>query len=257
MGTWIWTVCGKHPTVNDYFSTCGSSPLAGGFSDWMVRGYEAIVSRKRSSMSDFPPLSYRFWAAGPGSETLLCGVIRDSNDTIGRPYPLMVLGIGPLGDWQSHWHCVPFACEKTWSHMESVAARPHRDLKHLDDEIRRIRPPQPEWPIFQRINQDLYDQARCREAPDWPADFKEHADKLLAASEDKGEGIFIPISEKPPLDFLSVIQLWHSALKTHFSELPKAVFMGGAPHRTFLAVFSHRLGSDAFVRLWSLGPERG
>ena len=255
MGTWIWTVCGKHPTVNDYFITCDSNPLAGGFSDWVVRGYDAIVSRRRSSVAAFPPLSWRFWAAGPGRETLLCGIIRDSNDTIGRPYPLLVLGVGPLGDWQSHWHCVPFACEKTWSHMESVAARPHRDLKHLDDEIQRIRPPQPDWPSFQRIHQDLSDQARSQEGTGWPADFKELAGKHLAASEDEGDRIFIPISEKPPFDFLSIIQLWHSALKTHFTELPKAVFMGGAPHRTFLAVFSQPLSLADFVRLWSICPE--
>jgi len=53
---------------------------------------------------------------------LVCGVVRDSVDRLGRPYPLLVLGTGSLREWESHWDLLPYACLPVWQRIEYLGA---------------------------------------------------------------------------------------------------------------------------------------
>ena len=91
--TWHWSAFGKHPAAADYFRLGYSSPFVDGLTKWVESGYRLLAER-----SDTPPpfCSWRFWARGFGRESLVLGVVRVSSDSLGRPYPLLIMGSGPL-----------------------------------------------------------------------------------------------------------------------------------------------------------------
>jgi hypothetical protein len=45
---------------------------------------------------------------------------------------------------------------------------------------------------------------------------------------------------------------WHRGLKTCCAGIPRAVFLGGTPQYTYLAVIQHPLNTADFIRLWTL-----
>lgn len=93
MNKWQWVICGKHPGLKDYFQLGPNLPMVAALADWIEKGYRGVAGA-RTLASNL--LSWRFWAAGPDRNTLLCGILRDSSDSVGRPYPLLVAGSGPL-----------------------------------------------------------------------------------------------------------------------------------------------------------------
>ena len=96
---WKWAAFGKHPVAGDYFNAGPDDPFFQAFSGWVENGYRQVCSGRKNSTDLY---SWRFWAKGHQKDSLMCGVGRDSFDTIGRPYPLVVMGAGILPDWQRH-----------------------------------------------------------------------------------------------------------------------------------------------------------
>ncbi len=115
------------------------------FSDWVEKGYKKLAIKRNTS---YELLSWRFWTKEFHKDVIVCGLIRDSSDSIGRPYPLLIMGEGPLKDWQDHLDLLPFACEKPWSQLEYISSQMFKDLKKLTAEIYNIQPPYPEWSEF-------------------------------------------------------------------------------------------------------------
>jgi type VI secretion system protein VasJ len=231
---WQWAACGKHPVAGDYFSVGPNVPLMKAFSDWVEKGYQALDSRQPGFCS------WRFWARGPKSKIVVCGVGRDSSDSLGRPYPLLIMGTGFLEGWEDHWDLLPFACEKTWSRMEYLATKRFMDFKHLEDEVRVISQPRPLW-------SDFVSQRGSLKMSSWnPRDLENKAASLSRETD-----FFVPLVGGPSNDHLAVAGLWHFFLKAHTAPVPNAVFMGGFPDETYLAVFKRALAPSDFVRLWS------
>jgi type VI secretion system protein VasJ len=234
---WHWAARGKHPVAKDYFSLGPDSLLIKAFSDWIERGYKALGSRERPSSK---LCSWRFWAKGPKRETLICGVGRDSSDSLGRPYPLLIIGTGPLKGWEGHWELLPFACEKTWSQIEYLSTRRFIDFKQWEYAIRIIKPPYPHWPEF-------VSQRRNLRASSWnPRVVEGKAPSLPNKAE-----LFLPLDREASNDPFALAGVWHSLLKARIRSVPNAVFMGGAPDETYLAIFKRPLVPSDFVRLWS------
>jgi len=88
---------GKHPVAMDYFHLGTSAPLVNAFGAWIENGYQKVVSPARNGLALH---SWRFWARGIQKGHIACGVVRDSSDSTGRPYPLLVMGIGKLPGWE-------------------------------------------------------------------------------------------------------------------------------------------------------------
>jgi type VI secretion system protein VasJ len=248
---WQWAVCGKHPSAADYFSLGHKVPMLAAFADWIEKGYRTVAA-KRESMGAM--LSWRFWIRGSKKDSLSCGILRDSTDSIGRPYPLMILGTGVLQDWEREWDHVLWACEKTWSSMEGISTRRYRDLSLLADEVSRLRSPDPDWPEFRKINQEL---ARLRQSP-LRSGGSSHLVESIRSIEDRvvdlvgKSSILVSMNESPALDRLAALHLWQGLFKLHLKDPPNLVFMGGSSMRTYLAIFRKAIAIQDFVDLWTV-----
>lgn len=238
--SWIWGAFGKHPVGRDYFRVGPDDPFLQAFSDWIGNGYRRLNPEK-GAHRDF--YSWRFWAKGPKKGSVVCGVGRDSSDSLGRPYPLLIMGKGPLKDWENHWHFLPLACEKTWAQMEYLGAGRFVDFKQLEDEVRCIKPPGHNWNDLESMLTDIsqWDQGEIEKG----------IEGLRGRSE-----VFIPLKigrsdEQPDL----VIGAHLLVKKAQPGAVPNSIFMGGVPDNTYLAVFMRPLAATDFVHLWSVCHE--
>ncbi|HSB71554.1 MAG TPA: TagF domain-containing protein [Candidatus Methylomirabilis sp.] len=244
---WQWVAFGKHPVARDFFRLGPDVPLAGGFSEWLESGHRALPTKPRSA-AEFR--SFRFWAKGPGKDGLVLGVIRDSSDDIGRPYPFFTMGAGPLKAWEKHWELLLLACEMPWGRIEHLSSGAIRDFRAMEIEVaERLRPPRPDWEqLRERLrsvsplepgstpchsSMDLEEMERC-------------ASRLTGETE-----IFLNLDAARGTDPVAAAALWTFLLRKRGSATPNAMFLGGGLGTPFLAVFSRALVPRDFVRLWT------
>jgi type VI secretion system protein VasJ len=233
---WHWSAFGKHPAAKDYFRSGENHPLIKGFSDWVEIGYQTWTSKRFTSPG---PCAWRFWARGARRENVVCGLIRDSSDSLGRPYPLLIIGTGPLKDWEKYWNLLPFACEGAWSQMESLSIRMFSGLEPLVEDLERIHPPQAHWSDYRDLDKSNLSQ-----------NIQASQEKIKTMA--KENEILASLDEEGMKDSLTSIYLYHSLLKTHLPEMVTTAFMGGSSSKTWLAFFRRPLVSEDFVRLWSV-----
>jgi len=233
---WLWAAYGKHPVAMDFFLVGQDYPIAESFSVWVKEGYEKLLSVKKVSKSHF---SWRFWARGTMKESLVCGLLKDSCDSIGRPFPLLIMGTGHLKDWEEAWELMPFACEQTWEQCEFISTKTFSNLKIMETELNNIKPPYPGWPEF-KIRKDDITLAFTPE---------------LSCLEDTASGLsenVILIEQKYHDDQFARISYLHFLLKSRFNIMPNAFFLGGTPENTFLVFFQRPLTRADFIQLWSI-----
>jgi type VI secretion system protein VasJ len=159
------------------------------------------------------------------------------------------MGTGPLERWEDYWDLLPLACEKTWSHIEYLSTRRFTNFRQFEDEVRVIKPPSPRWSEFndQKQHSSALGSSFQKEELAW--DFKEIEDKVGRLS--KETEFLVPFEYGPSGDVFTLAILWHSLLKACLDSAPNAIFMGGVPERTYLALFKRSLVPTDFVRLWS------
>ncbi|MBW2318628.1 MAG: DUF2094 domain-containing protein [Deltaproteobacteria bacterium] len=232
--SWQWTAYGKHPAARDYFVVGRSMPMAKAFSDWVDKGYQILASKRSSSFG----CSFRFWARGAKKETLVLGIGKDSSDSVGRPYPLLIMGTGPLEGWTEQWELLPLAFEKTWSQMEYLSARRFSNFKEFEVGIQMLKSPLSHWSEFDSESLNLTD-----------GDFEGLEKKVASLSKEKA---FLVGLDGEGIDDVSLAsQLWHSLLKKHNRDIPHAVFVGGTTDEVSLGVYRRALNSRDFVELWT------
>lgn len=238
--TWSWTAYGKHPAARDFFMLGEDSPLMRSFTGWVEEGYGILSAKdKGQNMRN----SWRFWARGAAKETIICGIVKDSGDSVGRHFPFLMIGTGHLKGWEEQWDLLPFACEKTWSHIEYLSAQSFNDFKKIGAELRNIRQPSSEW-------QELKEKREEAAALEETGALKNIASLLS----EKYEG-FIPIEQNPNRDQNALIGCWHYLFKKHSPTVPNAAFMGGAFDKTFLVFYKKPLTLLNFVQLWDVSLE--
>lgn len=233
---WQWSAFGKHPVASDFFRLGEDTPLLRGFSDWVEKGYHALASIKA-------PLhtlhAWRFWARGPQKESIACGVVRDSSDRVGRPYPLLIMGMGLLNGWEDHWDLLPFACERTWGQIEYLSSFITQDLKKFEQEVQHLRPPLPGWPDFEMKRKDLGSM-----------------EQQVSVRSDQTAFIF-DLKMNADHDQLTQVNLYHVLIRNQMKSVPNVVFMGGTLERTCLVLFRRPLQTADFVQLWSVSKRIG
>ena len=183
--------------------------------------------------------------------TLLCGILRDSTDSVGRPYPLLVVGSGSLADWGAQMGSrasglrailesdgVPFCTHI--SQFERTRGRPGAG----ESASSRLGPNSANTPPKRGRLIPL--QVRVL------ALGGRRTSKAGYSAVAKESEIFVALDEAPSVDPFTLIRLWHASLKKHHAEPPKAVFMGGNTTATRLAFFRRPLTTQDFVRLWSV-----
>lgn len=242
--SWRWAAHGKHPAAKDFFSLGRDTPLSRSFSDWVETGYNEM-DLKKSGNHD--PVAWRFWAGGSRKDVLVCGVVKDSSDNVGRSYPLLIVGDGALKGCKDQWDLLPFACEKTWVRTEYLSARMFTDFRMLENEIQNIRAPYAEWSGFNAKRKELIESGAILINNAASREFAGIDGDLL----DKTEG-YISLDQLPVHDHFSLIVSLHYILKTHTKGIPNAVFMGGTVDKSYMAFFKRPLLTDDFARLWSV-----
>lgn len=242
--SWKWIACGKHPLGKDFFRIGPQDPFFQAFSAWMEKGYQKLGSGYKWQ-SRFN--SWRFWARGPGRSRLICGVVKDSGDTLGRPYPLLVMGSGHLEDWEDHWDLLPYALEDLWRRMEYLMSARFMNLKQWEDELTTMTSLPFDW------QQTAAQRSRTENPePVSGSDTAEGTIEHLATLKEKPE-LMVRLNFRQSHDLYSQVCLFHKLGKSRISSVPNSLFIGGIPEETYLAVFMRPVTPVDFVRLWTPG----
>jgi len=244
---WHWAAVGKHPVARDYFRLSLNTSILVAFENWIEKGYQVFCSSNISNRSMY---SWRFWAKGIKKGNLICGVAKESSDSLGRPYPFLIMGDGMLDGWEEHWDLLPHAFEKTWDQIEYISSRRFDNLKGLENEVYAIKNPKHDWLELKSQNRNqgkLQSLSNALTISNHNDEIREKADCLAKTKE-----CLVPLDIQTDEDPLDIASHWNSLLKVHTSDVPNAVFLGGVPEKRFLAVFNRPLNSKDFVRLWSV-----
>jgi len=248
--SWNWVGSGKHPAVGDFFKVGQFSPILEAIADWLENGFQRFMKNKNRSRDELNlHNSWRFWMRSPKADQLVVGVVRDSSDSLGRSYPLLVAGTGPFKKVEKNWDLLPFACEKIWGQMEYLGTGQFADVTQIEDRVCHIYPPDRKW--FRGIG------------PVGPSDedcVQTELDQMSRAAQEMEQRL-APLLHLPEFvvtmntgasgDPLLTAGLWHKVFKNKLTIFPNALFMGGVPERTCVAVFQRPLSPPDFIRLWS------
>ncbi|GAB4229242.1 MAG: hypothetical protein OHK0028_03210 [Deltaproteobacteria bacterium] len=247
---WSFAAFGKHPGAKDYLRLGCTDPFLSGFADWVDKGYAGIEGKKRG-MAD--SVSWRFWTRGSVPGALACGVVRDSGDRLGRPYPLLVLGAGELRDWEGHWDLLPYACLPLWRRIEYLGAQRYEEIGRFESAIRVLPPPIPEWEEFSgRRDREI----PAREAGSGAAGPSASSEPPGDAAAPEGTSRFLRLDGGPGRDPFPEAVGRQSRLRNEDPRAPNAVFFGGTIHKAYLGVFREPLAAADFVRVWNVTAER-
>ena len=241
---WNWTVFGKHPVAKDYFQVNLISPMASAFAKWVDTGFRRLSENERR----ITVCSWRFWARGQKKGTTICGLGKSSSDSIGRPYPMMIIGEGPLDQWEKSWHLTPAGLRPTWETLEYATTRRLRNLEQLENEINHLPSPRKQWQQTRKMDPNKLAADSC----EWNkkivlSDIREKV-RLL---ETDGQ-LLIPLDGQALIDPFQLADAWHVALRDCNSPIPSTVFMGGSPEKSLLALYRRPLIADDFSALWSV-----
>jgi len=259
--TWQWGAFGKHPVARDYFKISHNTPVFDAFESWVEKGYAALT---KSQKLDQEVYSWRFLAKGLKKGDLISGVVKDSSDSIGRPFPLLIIGEGKLEGCEEHWERLPYYFEKTWEQLEYISSRRLTGLSDFEKEIKSIKRPddngQRHLQSFKEAinrNQPVHiDETQVKQTADALS-----REKMVLISLDVDNGVKndmqgdeqeqsgYPVDYQA--DYLARAGIWSSRLKTYGSGMPNAVFIGGAREKHHIGVFSRPINMADFVRLWS------
>jgi type VI secretion system protein VasJ len=245
--SWSWTAYGKHPAAKDYFQVGKESPLIKVFLNWVATGYKEFISKKGTDCCD--PAAWRFWAKGIGKDNLICGLIKDSSDSLGRNYPFLIIGVGPLKDWENQWDLLPFACERVWGQAEYLSTQKFDDFEALETEVQNIIPPDSEWSELDIKRKKLLESIESQTC-------KASSQKLETLNIPDAPEYLICLEPDKFCDQFTLINYWHLVLKRHYKGTPNAMFMGGKVNRSYMACFKRPLINEDFVRLWLTPSER-
>ena len=241
--SWHWTICGKHPIAADYFRSGTETPLQEAFAVWVEEGFAAMPD---SDEARHAICIWRFWVRGAKKGSLICGVLKASSDRIGRPYPLLIIGVGGLNGWEKHWAYLPAVLGEIWQHVEYVTSRRYENLEELLAAIRMTAPPPADMPgALAQLNFE-----NNGTAPDNTAETSLEINSL-AKQLNESQQVRIPINANSQAAHDQPV-LWGLRLKGRGVEIPQALFIGGKPGQQSLMLFMRSLNQADFVNLWSV-----
>jgi len=245
---WIWYASGKHPAVKDFLEIGPQDPLLQAFAGWVAGGFRQWSSRHNGETTRN---SWRFWSKGAKKNTLTCGVIRDSSDSLGRPFPIVILGTGKLNGWKSNWDLLPYALEGIWSEVEYLACGRFADIEQLRDGIGRIKLPPSDWPAL--ANQRA--RAGTVNAHNYYVDWDSQSVATQVQHLLEIGASIVDLNNASGTDSDKLAGHWIGALKAHLKIVPNTVFLGGIPDKSFMIVLNRSLNADDFVRLWTVASQ--
>jgi type VI secretion system protein VasJ len=217
---------GKHPAFDDFFNLNVGSPLALALSSWVENG--AKLAGKQVSHVH----SFRFWMRGIQKDEVVLGLIRDSSDRLGRPYPLLIMGRGILENRDRRWPHIFWAYETVYRAFEELAAFRHEDFKAFETRLARIN--------F-IASSSGHDPEVLRMAEIIPAWFRANGKK---------EWMALPIASlMAGTDSIPLAGEVRGLFRKK-PEVPAAVFLGGVPENSVLTIYRRPLKTYDFSKLF-------
>lgn len=239
MGSWTWFSSGKHPVVGDFFQVGHESPLATHFQWWVEKGYDGVLRQGRGN----PEVnSWRFWSHGARNDELVLGLVRDSGDSRGRPYPILFIGCGTLKTWASQWELLPLVCEQAWSQAEHLAVRRLESLEDFKEGLAKLRAPGSDWTAARKT----FSRAFAGSADD-------QIQKDPSSQQDHNQTMSYRITPREGSSSAALVARCHDRLKTLFRNIrPQTVFMGGNASTLHVQGFFRSITPADFTAMWSL-----
>lgn len=213
---WSGFIFGKHPSFKDFLRLGQETPLTTGLARWVEGGYRHLSRKDLKGAS----VSWRFWCRG-GKDLLLCGLLKDSADALGRPFPLLLILSWKLTGWEKSWEKLVSVLEETWRELERLAARPWASPFEFETGLDRL--PEPRTILENG-------QTEGKTAPFFRV---------------RNGCFWSPLGEEVSSTALIL------RLKRQFQAPPLALFMGGAIGATAqIVVFTSPLRREDFSFLW-------
>lgn len=241
--SWSFSAFGKHPCAGDFFSLNLKSPLTTAFAQWMETGYKRIVEEDKSILTQN---IFRFWAGGVDKGHVLCGLIKDSSDAVGRNHPLLIMGEGILKNWEVEWDLLPFALEKLWNQMEYAAARRVENIHQFEAELKHLIAPTEPWIKIKNnfksgrktVDHNLKNKIIISDI----------SRKVRQVESEKKTSILL--DHFGAIDPFQMAGVWHHCIKNNTKVLPNTVFMGGTAEKSGITFFTRPLKSQDLKSLW-------
>jgi type VI secretion system ImpM family protein len=232
---WCWRAAGKHPAAGDFVDVGQATPLTDALADWMTRGYFEL---QRTGRIPSALCSWRFWMQGGRKERCVCGLIRDSSDRIGRPFPFLIAGEGSWEGWEQRWVDLPALLAGCWRRLERAASQRYDDLPALTTEVAALGMPD-------EINGCAPASGPAGASP------ASGTGELIGRLHGSGRLIVALDDAQDPDPMLAALKIYRE-LACCGATVPKAGFIGGAGRQVFLALMMQPLGIDAFEMLWGI-----
>ena len=241
---WEWSAIGKHPAARDYIRLGANTPLGDAFAGWIENGYR----RYRKRHADPSGLhSWRFWVKGMRRSHIACGLAKDSSDTLGRSYPLMLIGVGQVAGWEAHWEQLPTVLEDVWGQMEYLSAKRFDGLRQMEMALGRLAVASVAWSEAPVKRQDT--RAQNQRAQRDPL-AREVA--RAAASLRREQVLQIALDHQAGDSTMARVSTWNQHLRRQISDVPHTMFIGGRPEASFLVIYNRSLRAQDFISMWSL-----
>ncbi len=239
---WRWAALGKHPMARDFIRIGSDLPVLPVLSEWVERGYKALLYQKPTRT---PGCSWRFWSRGARRNQLLFGLLKDSSDAVGRPYPLLIVGQGPLHDWEKGWDLLGLALDGAWNRIEYLSRRQFGRLEDLETELNRVTAPQSDWNGLREAYPAVFELARNMDRRwfDSGAPDQEWEDRA---------SVFLRVRPAPGVDPLQLAGAYQVGYRKLFQQIPQSLFLGGTPASSCLVFYHRSLRPADFLRLWSV-----
>jgi type VI secretion system protein VasJ len=238
---WRWSAWGKHPSFRDYFDYRVDLPLLRAFAGWVESGALEKAALKKAPTC----FSYRFWTRGTSTDNLICGILRDSGDSFGRPYPLLIMGNGSIPGWNRNWDMTFQAFDATLSRFETLSANSFENFRRFEQELQGI--------VFSSVH---WFRVRAEMEADDPGERVrsfQGLSRLLrgtAGQSRKQESLTLCLGSGIRNEALPWSSRWGRGLFGRTPPGPHSAFMGGSLERPVLKLFNRPLTAGDFCALF-------
>lgn len=222
---------GKHPAFSDYIRVNTSLPLVNALASWVDEGMKSGPANVKKKTGIH---SFRFWTRGAYKKSLIVGIVKDSSDSLGRIYPLLITGQIFMKDLHRQWPAVFDRFGQVFRTFEEMTAARYDGFKEFEAALSDVRVPDTDKNPLCEVS----DFSSCLAA--WSMK-KEFDEKLVLP---------MPV-------FLEHYQS-HNGIGpdqrkgSSRIEPPKAVFIGGLPEKPLIAIYQRPLRTSDFSRLFDL-----
>ena len=237
---WGWSAVGKHPAAKDFVSLGEENALLAAFARTVNKAHRRVMGRNRHIGGLG---AWDFWSSGLEGDLLVCGRVSGSADSLGRPYPFLVLGYGAVKNWSSDWDLLPLVLNQTWEGMSGLSGNSFESVRALSEALAGLPPPPWDPADLAGTQRGVIERA----IRDFGPAEKDMRRQTLAFEARRDISLTIPWGLEQ-----SGICYWHYMIKRYAPRhpVPRAVFFGGGGPDKKLHLFSRPVGHGDLAGLW-------